>query len=103
MSGEGIPKDPGGTESAHFLTLGTEWLRDAEAASVVTERMAVKAGAASLVRIGTALGSRRARDNIVIIEVPLDQLKEGSGRCRVDNCDLAGWSSEKVAVEQQER
>jgi hypothetical protein len=30
------------------------------------------------------------------MEVPLDQL--GSGRCRVDNDDLAGWSSEKVAV-----
>lgn len=41
VSGEGIPKDPCGMESAHFLTLGTEWLRDAEAASVVTERMAV--------------------------------------------------------------
>lgn len=27
-------------------------------------------------RIGTALGSRRARDNIVVIEVPLDQLRD---------------------------
>lgn len=46
------------------LTSGTEWLNDADAALVVTERVAIETGAVNLARRGTALGTRRALDNM---------------------------------------
>lgn len=50
------------------LTSGTAWLNDADAASVVTDRVAMEMGAAILVRRGTALGTRRALDNMASAE-----------------------------------
>lgn len=41
-------------------TLGTDWFRDAEAASVVTDRAATAKAAGALVRRGRARGTRRA-------------------------------------------
>lgn len=55
-------------EKAHVLTSGTLWLRDDEAALVVTERVAIAKGAGALARRGSARGAtrgtRRALENI---------------------------------------
>jgi hypothetical protein len=50
------------------LTSGTEWLKDADAALVVTERAAMALGAA---RRDSALGTRRALDNMADVRMPL--------------------------------
>lgn len=52
-------------------TSGTEWLNDADAALVVTERVAIETGAVNLARRDIALGTRRALDNMASFKVPL--------------------------------
>jgi hypothetical protein len=55
-------------EKAHLPTSGTLFVRDADAALVVTERAAIAKGAGALERIGSALGAtrvaRRALENM---------------------------------------
>lgn len=47
-----------------ILTCGTFWLRDAEAASVVTKREPIERVAGTRARSGSALGARIALANI---------------------------------------
>jgi hypothetical protein len=65
------------------LTSGTEWLRDEEAASVVTERAATAKGAAILARAGKTLGaarvSLRALENIARSVNPRSDLEVEGG------------------------
>lgn len=61
------------------LTWGTEWLNEEDAALVVTCRAARAKDAGALVRRGTALGTRRALENMARVEGASVQL----GRMRM--------------------
>lgn len=79
------------------LTSGTAWLNDADAASVVTDRLAMEMGAAILVRRGTALGTRRALDNMANAEgasVSIERKEDVRGEIRI----ICPRGAQKIAV-----